>query len=297
MSQLSTKAAYRQPVTELIRQRFSCRSYRPLPIEQGTRDQLAALAASIPAGPFGTDVRFVLLAATEEDRGALRGLGTYGFIKGATAFLVGAAPETHRNLEDFGFLMECLLLHATDLGLGTCWLGGTFTKSRFAERISLRPGETVPAISAVGYMADRRGITDSLVRQQAGSDRRLAWERLFFEKGFSRPLSREAAGAYAVPLEMARLGPSASNRQPWRIVHEEGAWHFCLRRTSGYRDNPLMKIMDIADMQRIDMGIALCHFELAARELALPGAWQFQEAGSRVAEGAAEYLVSWVEAG
>ena len=44
-------------------------------------------------------------------------------------------------MEDFGYLMERVILYATALGLGTCWLGGTLTKSSFAEKIDLRAGE------------------------------------------------------------------------------------------------------------------------------------------------------------
>ena len=68
----------------------------------------------------------------------------------------------------------------------------------------------------------------------AGSDGRLAWERLFFDQAFGTPLTREAAGEYATPLEMVRLGPSASNKQPWRIVREGGAWHFYVQRNRYY---------------------------------------------------------------
>ena len=50
-----------------------------------------------------------------------------------------------KNLEDFGYTMERIILFATDLGLGTCWLGGSFTKSRFAEKISANGSERVPA--------------------------------------------------------------------------------------------------------------------------------------------------------
>jgi len=39
-----------------------------------------------------------------------------------------------KNLEDFGYLMEEAILFATGLGLGTCWLGGSFTKSGLPKR-------------------------------------------------------------------------------------------------------------------------------------------------------------------
>ena len=57
-------------------------------------------------GPLGSRARFALVAATEGDQEALRGLGTYGFIKGATGFIVGAAERSPEDLEDYGYLME-----------------------------------------------------------------------------------------------------------------------------------------------------------------------------------------------
>ncbi len=59
------------------------------------------------------------MAAGEKDNEALKGLGTYGFIRGATAFIVGAIKHSEYNLEDFGYIMEKNILYATDLGIGT----------------------------------------------------------------------------------------------------------------------------------------------------------------------------------
>jgi nitroreductase len=251
------------------------------------------MAASLTPGPFGTTPRFELVAATAEDRDALKGLGTYGFIKGATGFLVGATTDTGKGTEDYGYLMELLILHATDLGLGTCWLGGSFTKSSFAAKIGARPGELVPAVTPIGYAADRPRALDPMIRRFAGSDKRLPWNRLFFLDSFDTPLSTEDAGTYAQPLEMVRLGPSASNKQPWRVIREGDAWHFYLARTRGYGQGWLRTARPTADMQRLDMGIAMCHFELSARELGLKGNWRIDEPSVKRPDDLTEYTASW----
>ena len=67
-----------------------------------------------------------------------------------------------------------------------------------------------------------------------------------------------------------RQGPSASNKQPWRILKSADRFHLYLQRTRGYR-NVFTRMAQVDDMQRIDMGIAMCHFELTARELGLSG--------------------------
>jgi nitroreductase len=218
-------------------------------------------------------MRFELVAATEGDRTALRGLGTYGFIKGAPGFVVGTVENSTRDLEDFGFTAEAIVLAATDLGLGTCWLGGTFNRSAFATKIGLRDNEALPAVLAIGHAASRRGAVERLIRLGAGAKRRKPFAELFFDEAFGMPLSLPAAGPYGDPLEMVRLGPSASNRQPWRIVRTTGpdVFHLYCERSPGYDRG--RKIGDRADLQRIDMGIAMCHFQLCAVEAGLSGAW------------------------
>ena len=250
--------------------------------------------ASTQAGPFGTQARFEFIAANERDRRELKSLGTYGFIKGATAFIVGAMGDEKKGLEDFGYLMEHVILFATDVGLGTCWLGGTFTKSSFAKKISRKEGELVPAVTSVGYIAKEPRRIEKILRRGAGGDRRLPWESLFFDRGFGAPLAHQDAREYVAPLEMVRLAPSASNKQPWRVVKDRDAWHFYLQRTPGYRDKRLVRLFTVADLQRIDMGIAMSHFELTAREVGLDGNWEIcAPVADNVGE-LAEYTASWV---
>jgi len=283
---------FTHPVSDVVKQRFSCRNYLETAIEEKERRSLADFLASDGTGPFGTRTRFELVAATERDRKALRGLGMYGFIKGATGFIIGAVEDGPQNLEDFGYAMERAILFATDLGLGTCWLGGSFTKSSFARKIAAGASESVPAVTSIGYIGDDRRNTAQ--RQRLGADSRLPWEKLFFDKTFGVPLSSQAAGALATPLEMVRLGPSASNKQPWRIVKDENAWHFYVQRTPGYRNQLLARLLSIADMQRVDMGIAMSHFELAADELGLKGAWAVRDPGIAVPDRLTEYTATWM---
>jgi hypothetical protein len=51
-----------------------------------------------------------------------------------------------------------------------------------------------------------------------------------------------------------------------------------------------------ADMQRIDMGIAMCHFEITAEELGLAGRWQVDEPAIFQPDELTEYLVTWASA-
>ena len=283
---------FNQPARTLIEQRFSSRSYLGRPIAAGLRQRLADFLATLTCGPLGTPARFALIAATEQERDALRSLGTYGFINNPAGFMIGVVQEGAKNLEDFGYLMERAVLLATDLGLGTCWLGGTFTRSSFTQKISAQATEILPAVTAVGYSASRDGSRD-LIRRQVGADTRLPWEALFCHERFGNPLPRETAGAYVAPLEGVRLGPSASNKQPWRIIKAGDAWHFYVQRTKGYRDNLGARLLGVADMQRVDMGIAMCHFDLVAAELGMSGRWSVTEPALDKPDALTEYSASW----
>lgn len=284
---------FSKPVTEIISRRFSCRKYLEKPIAEELRERLSSFISAATGGPFGTPVRFELVAATKEDRSSLKGLGTYGFIRNPAGFIVGAAGPSEKNLEDYGYAMEKIILYSTDIGLGTCWLGGTFTKSGFAQKISATEKELVPAVTSVGYIAPRGGLEDG-VRRFVGADRRLPWENLFFDGEFGRTLSPDMAGSYRAPLEMVRLGPSASNKQPWRIVRDGRLWHFYLSRTKGYGDSFTFRLLGLADLQRVDMGIAMSHFELTAEELGLKGTWVVREPGIEKPDSATEYTASWL---
>lgn len=281
-----------QSIVEVIQTRYSCRTYQETPIALPVQQQLADFIVTHAVGPMGTHARLQLIAATEEDRQALKGLGTYGFIKGATGFILGAIPAGERTQEDFGYVVEHAILYATSLGLGTCWLGGTFAKSRFAAKLGLRKDELLPAVIATGYCAAKRRVLESLIRQQANADRRLPWERLFFDGAFGVPLDRDAAGDFATALEMVRIGPSASNKQPWRMIRDGATWHLYMQRTPGYAKRN-QALLDIADMQRLDMGIAMCHFTLTAEELGLRGAWTVREPAIEKPDALTEYIVSW----
>ncbi len=281
------------PLPEIIRNRRSCRTYENRSIAAETAARLRAFAASLQHGPFHTFLRFELVAGDEKEARTLKGLGTYGFIKNPAGFLIGAVGPGEKNLEDFGFAMEALILYATSLGLGSCWLGGSFSKSRFAARVRATAAEIVPAVAAVGYPAEETRLR-ALMRTQIKADARKPWEALFFQGNLATPLAEEHAGAYAVPLHMLRLAPSASNKQPWRVMQQDACFHFYLQRSPGYQRNrsPLPSFI-IADLQRVDMGIAMCHFQLTAEEMGLKGEWSVADPDIAKPSETVEYITSW----
>jgi nitroreductase len=276
-----------ESMIEAINRRISVRTYAARPVEEDKKRQMAGLLQGDHRGPFGCTVRFALIDFSEMERKEIKTLGTYGTIRGARLYIVSAVTEAHGAMVDLGYCFEKVILMATSLGLGTCWMGGTFRRASFARRVGVSEGEVIPAVSPLGYAREKRSFMDVLFRRFAGSDERKPWEELFFDGVMGSPLSKGAAGSYATALECVRRAPSASNNQPWRIVRQDSdSFHFFVKRTPGYD-----KLMRAADLQLVDMGIALCHFELAARETGLAGRWE--GAKPSLDAGSAEYVLSW----
>lgn len=275
-------------ILSVIQQRYSCRNYASIPLNDEAQRAVSDYLQQLPAGPFQKSNRFKLTAATDQDRSALRGLGTYGFIKNPPAFIIGASGEGPLTLEDFGYRMELIVLQMTRLGLGTCWLGGTFKRSGFSWKINLGANELLPVISPLGYSSDKRSVVDKMFRFVGSSDKRKAWNELFYLHNIDTVLDKENSGVFDTPLECVRLAPSASNKQPWRIIKGKGrdAFHFYLKRTPGYES----LIKDIK-LQNVDMGIAMCHFDLSARDLGLKGDWSVDD--PQIKSDGMEYIASW----
>ena len=104
---------FRTTVSDLVKRRFSCRTYLKIPIEGDQQHLLSEFLASNQTGPLGTSARFALIAATDQDSKSLKGLGTYGTIRGATGFIVGAwnrDPRTWKTMDTSWSTPSCSLL-------------------------------------------------------------------------------------------------------------------------------------------------------------------------------------------
>jgi nitroreductase len=263
------------PLGELVTKRRSIRNYTGAALTPEHRRQLEACLDEIQTstGPFGTKIRIQLLDANQSGQAVK--LGTYGMVKGAPHFLVVICENSAAARRDLGFLFEKVVLTCTALGLGTVWLGGTFQKSRFATAASLKANEILPIVSPVGYAGGKPSLLGKLAG--AGNKRRKDFTELFFDESFKVPLNRSQAQAYGEALELVRLAPSSVNCQPWRVLRKGDTYHFYA----------IIK----NDIHQIDIGIGLCHFYYAAKELGIPG--QFQIKNKQGNENL-HYIISYV---
>lgn len=237
-------------IEKLVRERRSFRTFDGRALTAEDKEKLCAFIETID-NPYGLPVEFKLL----EKMGCPVVVGTDLYI-GAK---MKEAPDMNVA---FGYSFEKLVLYAQSLGIGTVWIGGTMDRGAFERAMDLGEDEVMPCVSPLGYPAKKMSLRESMMRKGVKANERLSFENVVYWSGFEQPLTAEAAGKLFLPLEMVRLAPSAVNKQPWRMVVMDNAVHFYLQRSKNFSGGKL-------DMQKIDMGIALCHFELMAKELGI----------------------------
>lgn len=261
-------------ISDLIRQRRSVRTFDDKPLSLEDRSALEAYTAS-PTNPFSVPITFRLLDVKE-----------YGLsspvIVGADTYLA-AKVERVPNFEiAYGFSFEKVCLYALSRGIGTVMLAASLSRAAFEKAMAVKDGEVMPVASPVGYPADRKSIRESLMRKGLKADDRKPFDQLFFEGGFNHPLPQ--VNPYAKALEMARWAPSAGNGQPWRAVVDGSSVHFY--EAKSMKDSPL------GDIQKVDVGIALAHFDMTLEEEGVKGTYSFSDPGIPAPENT-HYIVTY----
>jgi len=286
-----------------IETRVSVRTFTGLALDAKLRFRL--LDSLTQNGPFGTCPRTVLLdaaglavpddakAAAGESKGAR--IGTYGIVKNPAAYLAAMVrgSENDRLLFDLGYVVEGLVLEATRFALGTCWLGGTFDKGKAAVAAGVGDGEALRALIAIGTPEPTRGLLDRFIRKAARSADRLPVREI----ARARDGDAVAAGLLQEPaiarmIEAVRRAPSASNRQPWRLVlarDEGGAILIDLYLARESRHERLAGY----GIQAVDGGIAARHLEIAANELGFLPERRFQAMDGAADPQGSGFIIGW----
>ena len=236
-----------------IKGRKSVRTFDGKPVSAADREKLEQYMATI-TNPFGIPVRFVLLDADEFKLSS-------PVLSGETLFVAGKVDKVPHADTAFGYAFEKLVLYAWSLGIGTTWIGGTMKRELFEQAAGLSEGEMMPCVSPLGYPAKKRSIRETMMRKGVGADSRMPVEKIFFDGAWGTGLPAEKQAEIADPAEMVRWAPSAVNKQPWRIiVSDDHTFHFYEKRDKGYIGEKT------GDLQKIDVGIALCHFMTGLEE-------------------------------
>lgn len=238
---------------DAIQLRKSVRTYLKKPLNNKEEEIVKDLLTETEKkkAPFGNQARFFYYSTNKAFDDEAKRIGTYGFVKNAPSFFGGVIENTFQGIIDFGYLFEHIIIKLTEQGFGTVWLGGTFSRNAFQSKV--KENEVIPAISPVGYGLEKLSLVEKAIRSRIKADQRKPIEELFFVNDFNHPLKEY--NQYLKYLELVQIGPSASNKQPWRVVIQGKKAHFYLQRTPNYAQSiPFV-------MQALDMGIAIYHFE------------------------------------
>lgn len=268
-----------------INDRISVRTYQKKALTKKEKEVVEEVLkkASLMKGPFGHQVKFFTdHQETNLDDEAKR-IGTYGSIKNAASFVGGTVLNERTGIIDYGYIFEYVILELTKHGFGTCWLGGTFNRGAFSDYV--QANDIIPAITPVGYSEKRMTLREKITRLAIRANKRKSFDSMFYLKDISEPLKESDHHPLSSALEFVKLGPSATNKQPWRIIIQDKLVHFYLERTPNYGTNLPVQI------QLLDMGIALLHFELGLKELEL--AYEMKEVEHHVPNNF-EYILSFV---
>lgn len=262
-------------ITEAIKARRSVRSYTGRALSTDESRQLRAAVDNV-YDPFDTGEVTISLVHFD-DKGTVRP-STYGVIKGACDFLLMGMGDNENAALSAGFRMEQIVLMATQMGLGTCWIAATFDGTKFSKVIDLPEGETLKIISPVGEPGEKPRMLERITRTVVGSDKRKPFGELFFDRDFGHALSPDNS-KFGLALEMMRLAPSAMNGQPWRAVVCGDTVHFFCKYKKW--------------LNYVDMGIGFCHFDMVMNQCQVAGHWYMDDAMARISSRQLRYIRSF----
>lgn len=246
---------------DAINIRTSIRSYDPDPIDDDTARQLDM---TIDAVNMLADAHIQLV---RDQPAVFADANASGHLNNAANYLAVVGPKDDGARERAGFYTERVVLAATLRGLGTCWVGGSWDRSKAARHCRLSAGEELYLGVVIGYPErhfDRmaKSYTELAAMRDAHRESK-AYEQ------FTAPMSDEARAAapdwFKAGVQAAMKAPSAMNRQPIVFSYNPD-------------DDTAAAMIDpnVESGQALnDLGIAKLHFQIGAGS----GTWAWGDGG------------------
>jgi len=228
--------------------RRSRRKYIPKPLEPFIAEKLRALAEEYSKAG---NIRIELVL---NNGGAFRGLRkSYGMFSGVEHYAGFVANKNDvEAIERLGYYGELFMLHAVALGLGTCWVGGSFDRKDCP--FALSGDEMVMCTITLGYTQEQNSMRERLIYGITHRKTKSAEEMT--------QADAPAPNWFMAGMRAVQKAPSAVNRQPVVFSYIGG--------------KVKAAIPDIKNTGAVlDLGIAKLHFELGAGG----GIWRFGNGG------------------
>lgn len=232
---------------EAIKVRTSRRTYLETPIAE---DKLRQLKDRIEQVNKQGDLSLRLIQEEPTAFGKLS--KSYGMFKGVRNYILLIGKTKPDMRERLGYYGEELVLLATQLGLGTCWVGGTFDRSLGESYV--KGEETFCGVITIGNVEPAKSFKERLITKVTHRKTKSVQE-----------LSKTEGGApewFLSGMEAVQKAPSAVNAQPVLFTYHKGV--VSARVTAEKYGH-----------EKIDLGIAKLHFEIGAGG----GTWELKDGG------------------
>jgi len=272
-----------------IKKRVSVRSYSGNIVDSTKIEQLINFAKNTKHLTI-VPPRIELVNGVDKTNHILTSIiGLYDLVRNAPHLLIGIIPEESDIARiDLGYVLEQVVLEATKLGLGTCWISGSYNPKIAGDEVDLKSGEIVEVVCALGYTAKEilERFHSRTIRRIAGGHHRKQLKEIVFYKHWGKSWSPEEEDPELLTiLEHARLAPSGANRQPWRFIIRPENIVLALVLTKPLETgiaNKLSQIVGVvkrnvlAKAQYIDVGIVMSHFTLVSKAIGRKGKWELR---------------------
>lgn len=178
----------------------------------------------------------------------------------APHYIIVTSNKGEDYLQDIGFAMEEVVLKLTTLGIATCWLECDIKRDDILEFVDLESEEDLDAketeeeniekeenlenpysIIAFGYPQEG----EKLFKNNKNADRKRI-----------NHVCKKLDKSLEKIVEPLRLAPSMKNSQPWVLYNKENNIHLYEEKQK----------KNLSDTNKISMGIALRHFDIACKE-------------------------------
>jgi nitroreductase len=139
---------------ELIRKRQSIRKYKQDPVPRKMILEILEAARLAPSGGNRQPWHFIVV---QDKENISKLAGRQQWAADAPVLILGLVDKRQRAsyyYNDLGIAFEHLVLKATDLGLGTCWMGMSRRSDEARELLGVPEGLEVIIQTPVGYPAE-----------------------------------------------------------------------------------------------------------------------------------------------
>jgi nitroreductase len=151
--------------SELIAKRYSVRAYRPDPVEDGKLQAVLEAARLAPTAANRQPIQLVVMNTAGREEEIRKIYRRPWFVQAPLVIAVCAissqawvreSDRFNARLIDAAIVADHLILAATNLGLGTCWIAAFNVEA--ARDVLQLPAEAEPVIfTPLGYPADQPG--------------------------------------------------------------------------------------------------------------------------------------------